>query len=869
MQGGDHKRRLTPADFASLADRLLGNAEHWLAMWLPGGKRAGHEYTAAKSREGGPGDSLSVNLRTGAWGHFAAGEQGGDLTSLYAYLFHSRDQGAAARDLMDQLGMGDTGAPASSTASPTAPPPTTVQAPPKPEARRSTWRAVLPVPDWAPSPSFAHYQRDPADIMAVNEYRMGDALHGYVVRFRTSDGGKDDLPHTWCVDESDSAGTQGWRWKQFDDPRPLFVPAQAFRADKPVLVVEGEKCATAAHRALAEWYDVVAWPGGGKAWYKADWSWIAGRNCVLWPDNDSKREALSPDEKRAGVDPATKPYLPAHKQPGAKTMAGLARHLVLDIGAQVRVCPIAPPGEQPDGYDIADAIEAGITPGELLVYIGGAMPWRPEVDLPQAGAAAGPAPAGDAAQAGKGARAAANAVSAKGGTRAREFWGDCLIHGRYGPLSIRENLVMALDGVPEENLPGIEATAGLIAFNEFSNNVTKMGPTPWGTPAGTWWEEDELLMGDWLCRHHGLPSMPRGTLEEAVRMVAFRHRFHPVREQFAALRGRWDGTARLDSWVRRCCLEEDEFDETDPLQQYLSRVGRWVFMAMVARILTPGVKFDYMVIFEGPQGVGKSSLARVLGGDYYADSPLNIGDKDALQNMQGVAVYEIGELDSMSRSEVTRVKAFISSQTDRFRATFDRRPKDYPRQCVFVGTTNEDHYLTDPTGNRRFWPIRVTRHVDLQWLRENREQLLAEAVHALDAGEVFHPSPDEQRRLFEPQQQQRAVENAIESAIGRYLHDEKQKVPVGSENGTHVNEVTLVDLLHKVGIGIEKLGPGRFHEKQAAAALRKLGWTEARSSKPGRPRVYRRPAQPQDQDVSTRHDAGAPTSEAHDESIPF
>jgi predicted P-loop ATPase len=222
----------------------------------------------------------------------------------------------------------------------------------------------------------------------------------------------------------------------------------------------------------------------------------------------------------------------------------------------------------------------------------------------------------------------------------------------------------------------------------------------------------------------------------------------------------------------------------------------------------------------------------------------------------------------MSRSEVTRVKAFISSQTDRFRATFDRRPKDYPRQCVFVGTTNEDHYLTDPTGNRRFWPVRVTRHIDLQWMRDNREQLLAEAVKCLDDGEVFYPSPDEQRSLFEPQQQQRAVENAIESAIGRYLHDEQQRVPMGGDNGTLLNEVTLVELLNKVGIGIEKLGPGRFHEKQAAGALRKLGWVEARSSKPGRPRVYRRPAQPMSNDSSTRHDAGASTSEP-DESIPF
>ncbi|HET7862985.1 MAG TPA: virulence-associated E family protein [Burkholderiaceae bacterium] len=334
--------------------------------------------------------------------------------------------------------------------------------------------------------------------------------------------------------------------------------------------------------------------------------------------------------------------------------------------------------------------------------------------------------------------------------------------------------------------------------------------------------------------------MPRGTLEEAVLMVAKRHAYHPVRQQLLALRGKWDGEKRLATWIRRCCREEDEHDEADPLQQYLARVGTWLVMALCARVLTPGCKFDYMVIFEGSQGVGKSTLARVLGGEHYADTGLVMGDKDSFQNLQGVTVYEMGELDALNRSEITRIKQFISSQEDRFRASFDRRPKDYPRQVVFIGTTNEDHYLIDPTGNRRFWPVQVSRQIDLAWLQQHREQMFAEALVYLDAGNRFHPTPKEQRELFNPQQQQRTVENAIESAIGNYLY------PAGTAGGPRseghtLQECTLVELLAKVGIGIEKLGPGRYHEKQAAAALRKLGWTEHKSSRPGRPRVYRRP----------------------------
>jgi predicted P-loop ATPase len=419
-------------------------------------------------------------------------------------------------------------------------------------------------------------------------------------------------------------------------------------------------------------------------------------------------------------------------------------------------------------------------------------------------------------------------------------------------------------------LAGIPEAKGVIAFNEFTNDVVKLRPSPWGTPAGVWDEVDDLLMGEWLTREYWLPSMPRGTLEEAVRMVAYRHRYHPVRAEFEALRGRWDGERRLWLWLRRCCLVEDEWDETEPLQQYLSRVGTWLVMAICARVLTPGCKFDYMVIFEGAQGVGKSTLARVLGGDYYADTGLVLGDKDSFQNLQGISVYEMGELDALNKSEVTKVKQFISSMKDRFRASFDRRAKDYPRQCVFVGTTNEDHYLTDPTGNRRMWPVRVTRQIDLEWLRANREQLFAEAMTYVDAGERFHPNAKEQRDLFEPQQQQRAVENAIESAIGRYLYDERQALSPTGENGTLVNEVTLIGLLQKVGIGLEKLGPGRFHEKQAASALRRMGWTESRSSEPGRPRVYRRPGTSgaSGSKPSTGADA-APATAGADSDCPF
>lgn len=850
-----------PIDFAALAAALLDRAERLLPQWLPGGRLQGHEYVCY-DLSGGAGGRVSVNIVSGKWADFAGEDKGGDLISLYAAI-RGLNNGEAARELMRDLGWERTQSATPSQASVPRSEPTERPSPPweddapageggaadqasEPSTsasggkarRKSLWRALVPVPPNAPACDFWHWEYK--HVETTWAYEFEGQLYGHVARFRTSDGGKEVLPYTWCVDESDDRGTMRWHSKQWDEPRPLYVPATLLSGEPlnvPVVLVEGEKCALAGHMLLGHEFDFVSWPGGGNAWSKANWGWLLGRKVYLWPDCDSKRKRLNQAEREQGVDPLTKDILPEPMQPGMKAMTNIGSLLVADQACTVFMCPVPKPGAVTDGWDIADAIEQGWDAEAVRAFIRGAREFVPPDDAARARASTSEAIS-----------TASRAGAAEG--EASLEWRSALIKSGTGAIkAVRENVVLALDGVPaheslggpQRAIAGVPEAADVIAFNEFTNDVVKLKPSPWGTPAGVWDEVDDLLMGEWLTREHWLPSMPRGTLEEAVRMVAYRHRYHPVRAEFEALRGTWDGEPRLRMWLRRCCLEEDEWDDGDPLQQYLARVGTWLVMAICARVLTPGCKFDYMVIFEGAQGVGKSTLARVLGGDYYADTGLVLGDKDSFQNLQGISVYEMGELDALNKSEVTKVKQFISSMKDRFRASFDRRAKDYPRQVVFIGTTNEDHYLTDPTGNRRMWPVRVTRQIDIEWLKACRAQLFAEAMHCVDAGERFHPTAREQRELFEPQQQKRAVENAIESAIARYLYDERQSLSPTGDNGTLLNEVTLIGLLQKIGIGLEKLGPGRFHEKQAASALRRLGWAEARSSDPGRPRVYRRP----------------------------
>lgn len=579
-----------------------------------------------------------------------------------------------------------------------------------------------------------------------------------------------------------------------------------------------------------------------------------GRTVYLWPDADAKRQKLSRAEREAGVDPATKPLLPEARQPGMQAMVGIGSLLAAEMGCTVAMVPMKPPGERPDGWDLADAIAEGWGPEQVRAHVRSSRPFVPPDDAARAAAGLRTptnAPAGGGGGAGSG--SGESGGKAGDGDDGRGWRTHLMCSASTGAIkAVRENVVLALDGWAERGVRGIPECDGLIAYNEFSNNIEKRQATPWGTAAGDWVECDELMLGDWLVREWYMPSMSRQALEEAVQVVARRHSFHPVRERLVALRGRWDPRqpSLLDQWLRRVCLEEDEWDEREPLQQYLTLAGRWFLMGMVARVLPelrrgplvlqgPGTKFDCMLVLESPQGWGKSSLAKMLGGEYFADTGLDLSNKDSYQNIQGILVYEWGELQDLSRHEVGAVKRFVSSPVDRFRATFDRRPAKYPRQVVFIGTTNDAHYLSDTTGNRRFWPVRVTRPPDLAWLEANLEQMLAEAVHRVEARERFWPTREEQNTLFAPQQADRTIESALDAAIRTYLNDETQKVPVGVENGTLVNEIGMQQLLMRVGYSIDKQTDAVV--KKAGAVLHAMGWSVKRTSLPGRPRVYVRP----------------------------
>lgn len=233
----------------------------------------------------------------------------------------------------------------------------------------------------------------------------------------------------------------------------------------------------------------------------------------------------------------------------------------------------------------------------------------------------------------------------------------------------------------------------------------------------------------------------RENVEEAIDQVAQERSFHPVRDYLSSLI--WDGVSRI----------EDLIGTVIPTPRtLLSRVvlRKW-FVAAVARVMRPGCKADCVLIFVGPQGLGKSRFFAVLvGGSWFSDSVIDVHNKDAYMVLRHVWVLEWAELESMLRARAApAVKAFVSSDTDIYRPPYGRGTVKVPRHSLIVGTTNDDEFLTDPTGNRRYWPIPILGEIDISALGGMRDQLWAEAAALYAAGEIHWLTNEEEAQLRE------------------------------------------------------------------------------------------------------------------------
>jgi hypothetical protein len=238
----------------------------------------------------------------------------------------------------------------------------------------------------------------------------------------------------------------------------------------------------------------------------------------------------------------------------------------------------------------------------------------------------------------------------------------------------------------------------------------------------------------WLGLSERFGFLPRRDFfSTVVADAAYQDRFNPVVDYLAGLE--WDGTPRLDTWLTVYAGAEDSV--------YTKAVGRLMLVAAVRRVRRPGVKFDEALVAEGTQGSDKSSGLKTLAvnPDWFTDSvPLNADDKKLLEQTRGKWIVEVADLHGASKAEIEAVKAMMSRSSDRARMAYGRLTTERPRQFVIFGTTNDERYLADATGNRRFWPVRVTRF-DVEALERDRDQLWAEAAQAEEAGESIRLDP--------------------------------------------------------------------------------------------------------------------------------
>lgn len=641
---------------------------------------------------------------------------------------------------------------------------------PKRKGERSEWGAFAP--------------------SMVFPYRYADgSLSGYVLRHDLPDGGK-ETPMVMFVRLAD--GRETWSRFPFPKPRPIYG-LETIGNDGQVVIVEGEKCRDWLHRASGR--TVLSWAGGTQGVRHTDWSPLSGRDVLIWPDFDTP--GLSAADEIA----ARLTALGAHVRLVGFTDAGdasdIERYNFDDWRAGLFPCR---------GWDCADAVDAGWTQSQLDAFMAATLrDWRPE-------------PA------------------------------DEMEEGRIVPFKRAVSVQASISALPAP-VPAKVVEGALVQGDEPTPAITPAGAVPgrFGRLMGIerfdieleqwlvdrqWFIKLNLLSGELeIHRNSSIVRMSDARLAEirfelacaaqgrepskdnifdALMLIGERRAYHPVHDYLARLQ--WDRKPRIDTWL------VDYFGAEDtPLNRAF---GRKILCAAVRRVRHPGCKFDYMLVVEGPQGIGKSSaiLALCDDRDWFTDQ-LEIGAdaKVTIEKTAGHWILEMPELDGLSRRDTNRVKSFIPTMIDSARLSYGRFTSKRPRQFILFGTTNESRYLTDTTGNRRFWIVRATA-ADPAGIAAVRDQLWAEAAEK-EAGEDL--------TLDNPALRNAAAGVARESSdfgpwaelLGERIPDGPLKIKaadvwklVGIDSAETLNKLTNAHRAHMraamTGLGFEKKDKG-------------------------------------------------------------
>lgn len=293
-----------------------------------------------------------------------------------------------------------------------------------------------------------------------------------------------------------------------------------------------------------------------------------------------------------------------------------------------------------------------------------------------------------------------------------------------------DNIVLILEHDPR--------LVGIYAYNEFDHIEVALKSMPWREVYKdidkSLRDSDDSNLRHYLERNYKIAGKEK--IRDAIKVVANRHSFHPVREYLESCE--WDGVERVDTLLIDYLGAEDS--------EYTRTVTHKTLVAAVARVYEPGCKFDYMLTLSGPQGIGKSTLFDRLGGAWFSDSLTSVSGKESYEQLQGVWIMEMGELSALKKSEVEATKQFLTKREDRYRKAYGERVEQFPRQNIFIGTTNEKQFLRDDTGGRRFWVVDLVNKAEHNLFEELDKstvaKIWAEAKIYYDLGEELVLSED-------------------------------------------------------------------------------------------------------------------------------
>ena len=389
------------------------------------------------------------------------------------------------------------------------------------------------------------------------------------------------------------------------------------------------------------------------------------------------------------------------------------------------------------------------------------------------------------------------------------------IHPKTGlPLPTAGNVELILTHGPWRDV---------LAYDAFGNTEVIQKPLPWrdrerpNRKYEPWLAADDKRLQHWFAKVYGIHSTR--LIQNAFTEVAHKNAFHPIKQYIES--HTWDGVPRAERIFITYLGAQDT--------RYVRQTTRKILLAAVTRLYQPGCKFDQMLVLIGPQGAGKSSLLAKLGREWFSDSLRTFENKEAGEHLQSGWIFEISELSAMKKSEIEEVKAFLSKTEDRYRVAYDRQVSEFPRKCVFFGTTNTRDFLRDTTGNRRFWPVEVdpTQAEYSHWEHLTDElvgQIWAEVLTWFRAGEGLELD-QEAREEAERQQAAHMENDPREGMIQEWLESEEED-DLGRPTGQKRQRVCAAQ------IWVECLGKKRgdmrpWEAKEICDIMRRIpGWRE-------------------------------------------